>query len=263
MAIIEIKRNIFEKRPPTGIWGADWTKGFDSNDFIPGTVLFDPYINSRAAFLLDDILITNHHQPHQPTIIDHNNYLRLCQELKRDESMVSFYVAGALLAHNEGSKFGDRRILVASPVVIDGLRFQGNEALLPYFLLEQELELARVLPILDSLGSVNDSELNMIRQTAKQAVMETALYNGVLPQYLEFHDYLYPGDSDNPNVIKQFEMRKLAEDNVIAKYTNTLSTISNGLLSIVGKGNSLSENLKKVQNKKGFKPLLLNKKSRP
>jgi len=253
---IEIKDNVFKKNPSSNeVWGGDWTKEFNPEDLLPGTALLDPKTNSDYRLYDNDFISLNQRQP---LVIPHEDYIDVTRELGGVESSITTYVAGVFPAHNEGTKFGSRNVFVVTPIIIDGDKFQGNEELLPYFLLEKELELGKALSLMHN-RELNQEALEQVRQDAKKSVLETALHNGVLSNYLAFHDTLYPSNSQDQNTRSEAKRRKLAEADIIAEYSSPLSMISGAFRTLFGKGQSTEpyQELRGHQKNNKFQPLQL------
>ncbi|MBI3620436.1 hypothetical protein HY214_04835, partial [Candidatus Roizmanbacteria bacterium] len=171
MAKVEVRRNIFKKGPPPNEdWGDDWTKSFNPDDLLPGTVLLDPHAHGNSE-IKDDNLRAVLERP--PLVLDSHEYRTIATALGIEPALVASYLAGVFYAHNERTKFGSRRVAVATPVIMDGTQFEGNEDMIPYFLLEQELQLATAIPRLLQEGVVIDIIGLMFK--AKVGAMETAL----------------------------------------------------------------------------------------
>lgn len=248
----DIKRNIFREDVRNEVWGTDWTSMFNPNDLLPGTVLLDPRKNADLLLHSGDFAPV---LQRSPLVLDHKDYVEVTTALKLDDKLATGYAIGAFEAHNEGTKFGSRRVMVATPILMDGERFDGHEDLMPYFLLEQELELSALMPRLYRAERGEKLNTPQMIQDAKKGVMESALYNGKLQQYLELHDKLYPPTSKDPSLWRQFEMRRLAEADVIAKYTTFLSMVSNGVRRLAGRGSSEPyADLRGVQKQRQFTP---------
>jgi len=250
---IEIRENVFKENPSSGeAWGRDWTKEFNPENLLPGTALLDPNINPDCC-LYDGDFGSLFKRP--PLVISHKDYIDVRGELGDVKTSVTTYAAGVFPAHNEGTKFGSRNVLVVTPIIIDGDRFKGHENLLPLFLLEKELELVEVLPLMYDRELTTDA-FEEIRQNAKKSVLERALYDGVLLDYLAFHDELYPPNSQDQNICLEAQRRELAEADIIAEYSSPLSMVSGALRRLFGKGPNTEpyEKLRGRQIKSKFQP---------
>lgn len=253
---IEIKQNIFKKFISLNeVWGKDWTQKFNPEDLLPGTALLNPLTNMDHCLHEHDFRSLNYRKP---LVISHEDYINVTREIGGAESSVTTYVAGVFPAHNEGTKFGSRNVLVVTPIIIDGDKFKGYENLLPYFLLEKELELQEVLPLKHN-RNLDEATLEQIRQDAKKSILETALYNGILIDYLTFHDILYPLNSQDQNIRLEAQRRKLAEADIIGEYSSPLSIVSGALRTLFGRGQSTEpyQVLRDRQKKIKFQPLQL------
>jgi len=192
------------------VWGSDWTEKFNPGDkFVPGTLLLDPFKKRGSNELTrEDILTVTRRQP---LAVDDNDYQALSEKLGLfDNQLVCFIFAQLAIAHNEGTKFGTRRVAIVTPVIVNKERFKTHENLIPYFVYEQNLLMAQSLPHAFTVNGLSKELLAISSQQAKTQSMKYALFNGDLPTYLTFHDMVYPANSVNEAVLAQNAMKTVA-----------------------------------------------------
>lgn len=163
------------------VWGEDWTKTFRPNQLAPGTVVLDPHNEGVFHFGLENVPLLVNRPTLEVTTADFQTYLKKFDA----EEQFAFFVLDTHLAHNEGTKFGSRPVLIATPIILHKDIFEGKEGLKKYVVFENRYQMQHVATLMIQ-GMMQRDDWPKILHNSRVETMKVALFDGELEHFINF-----------------------------------------------------------------------------